>query len=1115
MKGCPLCSADDDDSEWSSSCGSPRSTNTNRVSQYRKRLPPLPHPLTPSKFKECKEDEPSATSSPEVFSPKSITDGCLADGEFVTDESDRSSEPYDVGSLRQKELKDRFCSAKLPPLPLTGHQSEMDISTVAHSPENNTQESEMVISTEAHFPENDACTSSGLKQLVQHRKEKIRELKIRRLVPPSQRYQNFNVVANISDASHHMGSLTKESGNTPPHSLHSVNTSRLGSESLSFHSEASHHMGNLTNEKLEVRPKISFHPGSTIRTGNSTKDKVIDAGGTPIRSFHSGSTNRMENLTGEKPSDARGRPKRSFHSGSTNRMGNSTKDKVINAGGKPIPSFHSESTKRMGNLKGNSTKDQLFGANQKPKVSFHSESTERNLKRGKHYLNASSLEISYDSFVEQNGKVNRMLRRVDSDEITVVSENTSSSNAQPIPPRLSSMESIPESEIDSSIDSASNFDVATYDIWDNGSVGGSTHGSSANGRDDRYRGGGDVDPRRSNEIMTQTNSHAKKDLGGNEHHVRKSQQDATTQTAMIPPNSSTFDDLNRQLQSLRLSVKNNETRLKNREGEKIVAEDVSEEEYCDDIQADAQHSVGSHIFGHTSVTSLEQSEYHPNARPDANPPDVTLCSDGESDSSCSSYDTLAQEGLDDYWDSFDKTNLSSPQGRERKKLRLQDERQERPCPYGPYLTRSTNSNSSPSTEPISLNSSEIKSSSSRDEGIRWSNCSSNPPPRSGHSQSSPSTESSSPQHSEMKHSSSRESRDEQSHSSSNPSTRSCTSYSLSSTESIISPRSSERKRDPQKDRGMPQSNSPSDPSARNHDSHTPSRKRRSSRLAHEKRGPGSSVDRYSSSSQSDAKSRSSAHTDPIPTSQGRESGYIRQESDSSQESMKTFSNCDAKGRCIHHPHVQLRRKRRLGGWNKGKWKIIMLNCTECCFDEVQRLRTKNLRAKEQLRPPASGHITSDKDDTSATESVSSTSVSDSSNDSSSSDLSSDATSPGLPHRVQGILKRITRGGDESSASSGSTSAGELTTTFSYLSSLSGNSTSACSSSTTGSSATAGSSYPSVRPMGILRNHRTSSSGRRIERGGSGRSRHSSSTRDSGRSQGSRVVFAGRDQIMDI
>lgn len=39
---------------------------------------------------------------------------------------------------------------------------------------------------------------------------------------------------------------------------------------------------------------------------------------------------------------------------------------------------------------------------------------------------------------------------------------------------------------------------------------------------------------------------------------------------------------------------------------------------------------------------------------------------------------------------------------------------------------------------------------------------------------------------------------------------------------------------------------------------------------------------------------------------------------------------DKRGRCVRHPHVRLRKRRVMGGW-----KVLMNNCTACCFEEVQ------------------------------------------------------------------------------------------------------------------------------------------------------------------------------------
>jgi hypothetical protein len=41
------------------------------------------------------------------------------------------------------------------------------------------------------------------------------------------------------------------------------------------------------------------------------------------------------------------------------------------------------------------------------------------------------------------------------------------------------------------------------------------------------------------------------------------------------------------------------------------------------------------------------------------------------------------------------------------------------------------------------------------------------------------------------------------------------------------------------------------------------------------------------------------------------------------------------GRCIHHPHIRLRKKKLFG---KG-WKVLMSACPDCCVDELRRLRS--------------------------------------------------------------------------------------------------------------------------------------------------------------------------------
>ena len=56
----------------------------------------------------------------------------------------------------------------------------------------------------------------------------------------------------------------------------------------------------------------------------------------------------------------------------------------------------------------------------------------------------------------------------------------------------------------------------------------------------------------------------------------------------------------------------------------------------------------------------------------------------------------------------------------------------------------------------------------------------------------------------------------------------------------------------------------------------------------------------------------------------------REKSSASTDSERTRSECDANGRCLRHPHVQLKRRRRVGGWTKGRWETVMVECTEWC-----------------------------------------------------------------------------------------------------------------------------------------------------------------------------------------
>ena len=45
---------------------------------------------------------------------------------------------------------------------------------------------------------------------------------------------------------------------------------------------------------------------------------------------------------------------------------------------------------------------------------------------------------------------------------------------------------------------------------------------------------------------------------------------------------------------------------------------------------------------------------------------------------------------------------------------------------------------------------------------------------------------------------------------------------------------------------------------------------------------------------------------------------------------------DDKGRCVKHPHIRLRKKKMLGGWN-----VLLVNCPDCCIEEMLKLRRNN------------------------------------------------------------------------------------------------------------------------------------------------------------------------------
>jgi hypothetical protein len=56
-----------------------------------------------------------------------------------------------------------------------------------------------------------------------------------------------------------------------------------------------------------------------------------------------------------------------------------------------------------------------------------------------------------------------------------------------------------------------------------------------------------------------------------------------------------------------------------------------------------------------------------------------------------------------------------------------------------------------------------------------------------------------------------------------------------------------------------------------------------------------------------------------------------------------FHRIDHHGRCFYHPYIQLRKKTRVLGKSglRTAWKVISVNCSECCYEEIVRLRKQN------------------------------------------------------------------------------------------------------------------------------------------------------------------------------
>ena len=84
-------------------------------------------------------------------------------------------------------------------------------------------------------------------------------------------------------------------------------------------------------------------------------------------------------------------------------------------------------------------------------------------------------------------------------------------------------------------------------------------------------------------------------------------------------------------------------------------------------------------------------------------------------------------------------------------------------------------------------------------------------------------------------------------------------------------------------------------------------------------------------------SRAESHTTESETSPESESTTFLHESNDSfhhrGETLLEPSLFDDRGRCARHPHIRLRKKKMMGGW-----KIILVNCPDCCIEGMLRMR---------------------------------------------------------------------------------------------------------------------------------------------------------------------------------
>ena len=92
--------------------------------------------------------------------------------------------------------------------------------------------------------------------------------------------------------------------------------------------------------------------------------------------------------------------------------------------------------------------------------------------------------------------------------------------------------------------------------------------------------------------------------------------------------------------------------------------------------------------------------------------------------------------------------------------------------------------------------------------------------------------------------------------------------------------------------------------------------------------PGGDGRKETYASHTESKTSPESETTADPPSRGEDHPPARPHNPMAEPSAYTD-----RGRCVRHPHIKLRKKKLMGGW-----KIMLVNCPDCCIEEMLRMR---------------------------------------------------------------------------------------------------------------------------------------------------------------------------------